>query len=337
MTRTRCGAWSLTGTAALLLALAACSGDEPVPPAPDQPAVEESAPPLEPVTDPDESILPPWAHGLERVVAVDVPADGEWHALDLGGSPVRGAELAWVLDCDPANRPAAGVREGGDVQLRGDPGATPAVLSCHPGAPWDGAVRGVLGEDGEQLELRTAHSGADETPVRVGVYRPADWEGYPFADSATGLFGDDPHWLAAGDALGGDSEAVLQELTRLTGADLVDGGTSLTVPTARDLVVQVRIDGPGRVRVTLDGRPLTPWAGEADGPQLVLSEAREGWLANWSAGPAAWEMSPLFAGVPGREWGHAPRGEAALTVAWESPEDGSVELVVLEAVVPEGR
>jgi hypothetical protein len=327
----------LCGAAALLLATAACSGDDQAPPQPDVPTTEQAPAPLEPLPDVDEAVLPTWAHGLERVVVVDVPADEDWHALDPGADAGdEPADLAWVLVCDAEGRPPGGVREGGDVQVRTAPGDPPTTLSCHPRNPWEGAVRGVVSGPPQGLELRSAHAGPDEVPVRVAVYRPVPWEGYPFEGSAADLFPGDLQGLADGDSLGAESDAVVREIARIRDADLTDGTATLTVPSARDVVVQLVIEGPGRARVTLDGEPLTPWAGEEGGPQLVLAEDRDGWLASWSSGAAHWEMSPLFEEVPAAEWGRADRGEAELVVEFEPVGEASLTVVVLEALVPQG-
>lgn len=320
--------------AAVVLLLGACSGDDPAPPVPDGPTTDEVPAPLEPLPVVDETLLPPWAHGLQRVVAVDVPPDGEWHPLTLPEGTAEPAELAWVLACDPDRRSAGEVREGGDVQLRTAPGDPPTPLSCHPRAPWDGAVRGVLSGPGEGVELRTSHTGPDEVPVRVGIYQPVPWEDYPFAESAAALFAEDPRWLEDGASLDTATDAVVREIARVTEADLADGTATVPVPSARDVVVQLRLDGPGRARLSLAGEPLTPWAGEEGGAQLVLAEDRDGWLANWSDGAAHWEMSPLFREVPAAEWGRAAREEVELVVEFETPGEGRLTLTVLEALVP---
>jgi hypothetical protein len=316
--------------------LAACSGDD-ADPAPDdtgQSATEEARPlPLEPLPEVDETTFPTWAHGLRRSAVVDVPADGAWHPLDVADAELL-PELAWVLSCDPESRPASGVREGGDLQLRGSGAESPTVLSCSPVGPWAGAVRGVLPQGSAQVEVRAAHGGAGEVPVRLGVYEPVGWGSYPFEDSAPDLFGDRPQWLADGDELGGDSEAVVREVAALTADDLTAGVASVEVPSAQDLVVQVEVQGPGRIRLAVDGEPLEPWAGgDPQGPQLVLAEPREGWLANWSEGRAHWEVSPLFGETPSGQWGRAERDGAVLTVEAEGFEGGGLTVTVLEAVV----
>lgn len=315
--------------------LAGCSGDD-ADSAPDteQSVTEDAAPfPLEPLPEVDEATFPTSAHGLHRSVVVDVPADGAWHPLDVGDAALL-PELAWVVSCDEESRPPSGVREGGDVQLRGSGAESPTVLSCHPVGPWAGAVRGVLPAGSAQVEVRTAHAGPDEAPVRLGVYEPVEWASYPFEESATDLFGDRPQWLADGDELGGASEAVAREVAVLTTDDLTAGVASVEVPSAQDLVVQVEVEGPGRVRLALDDEPLQPWAGgDEEGPRLVLAEAREGWLANWSEGRAHWEVSPLFGETPSEEWGRAERDGAVLTVEAEGFESGGLTVTVLEAVV----
>ncbi|WP_256841219.1 hypothetical protein [Ornithinimicrobium cryptoxanthini] len=263
--------------------------------------------------------LPEYAYGMRLVSASEVPADGATHLIELDA--VDPSQVLWVPTCTerlPGIEVTIGTR----------------VTQCHDTAGWVQALRAPELPTDAPVEVTVA---AGSSPVQLGAYLPQDWEGYPFAESATPLADDAGFGVVLSEQpVDGAREANLPDSPTATAvyhevatlaSDALDssGRAEVTVPSSTDLSIWVATSGPARVKLEIDGVPIEQ---ALDGrPWPTYPVLRDGWLSAWTTGDFGTQLRFDRAPV-----GQADRDNPTVTVQVEAQEDAEVEITFYEFV-----
>lgn len=272
-------------------------------------------------------VLPEFAYGYEQVTAVQVPADGAAHEVEVGD--VDPTELVWVTQC-PESMNLTQMQVGS------------ANTQCNAGIEWLLAVQDAGLTAGEPVEVTVA-SGAE--PVTVAAYVPRVWEDYPFEESTDPMAASESMIApppAHGEAPPEMAEthgpkALYSEVATVSTEDLdADGRAEVTMPSSTDLSIWLETSGATRVQLQVDGTPIEQLLRTPDQPALpgTLQPhellVRGGWFSAWTTESTGHELR--FDGT-NAQTGSAERDNPTVTVEVQAQDDAEIELTFYEFVL----